>query len=175
MKHMKTWVLDTKGNWIGTAASFGPDRVQNVHCAIFVPAQHQGRAPGDSCIVTGFPDGTLGMWIPPFPTRAGSKYALVRVYRAHEPGPLATMNDGSQQYGGVCCLQLCKKPGCRDVVLASGGADGSLRVHFHNFLSTCGQAHHGSFRKICCYCRDGTLLPQLQQRPGTVCLFVEQR
>lgn len=60
MKHLKTWVLDDTNNWITTPASFGVDRVQNVHCAIFIPARHQGKAPGDSCIVTGFPDGTLG-------------------------------------------------------------------------------------------------------------------
>lgn len=133
MKHMKTWILDVNGNWVGTSASFGPDRVQNVHCAIFVPAQHRGRAPGDSCIVTGFPDGTLGMWVPPFPTQAGSKYALSRVYRAHGLGPLVTLNDGSQQYGGVCCLRLCSRQGCREHVLVSGGADGALRVCPHVF------------------------------------------
>lgn len=60
MKHLKTWVLDDTDNWITTPASFGVDRVQNVHCAVFIPAQHQGKAPGDSCIVTGFPDGTIG-------------------------------------------------------------------------------------------------------------------
>lgn len=130
MKHIKTWVLDANNCWICTAGSFGPDRVQNVNCAIFVPAQHSGRAPGDSCIVTGFPDGTLGMWIPPFPTQAGSKYALKRVYRAHALGPMMTMNDGSQQYGGVCCLQLCTRAGNKQSLLVSGGADGALRVRF---------------------------------------------
>lgn len=62
IKHLKTWVMDDTGCWRGTNASFGPTRVQNVHCAIFVPAQHPQRAPGDSCIVTGFPNGALGMW-----------------------------------------------------------------------------------------------------------------
>jgi hypothetical protein len=129
MKNLKTWVLDDEGNWISTAASFGVDRVQNVHCAIFVPAQHPGRAPGDSCIVTGFPDGTLGMWIPPFPTKAGSRYALKRVYKAHALGPMLTMNDGSQQYGGVCCLRLGRTREHKDMLI-SGGADGGIRVWY---------------------------------------------
>lgn len=76
MKHLKTWVLDDSNNWITTPASFGVDRVQNVHCALFIPARHQGRAPGDSCIVTGFPDGTLGMvsYLNWAGTRAGSRH-----------------------------------------------------------------------------------------------------
>lgn len=144
MKHLKSWVLDDANAWQGTAASFGPDRVQNVHCAVFIPAQHAGRALGDSCIVTGFPDGALGMWIPPFPTKAGSRYSLQKVYRGHDPGPLITMVDGSQQYGGVRCLTVCKKaedgpggtsramnPGmhgqARQQMLLSGGADGAVR------------------------------------------------
>lgn len=129
MKHLKSWVLDDAGTWLGTAASFGPEHVQNVHCAVFVPAQHSGRAPGDSCIVSGFPDGSLGMWVPPFPTKAGSRYALKKIYKAHEPGPLITMVDGSQQYGGVRCLTVCKKPEEEDEpqILLSGGADGAIR------------------------------------------------
>jgi hypothetical protein len=86
LKHLRTWVLDDVGQWRGTTSSFGPDKVQNVHCAVFVPAQHPGKAPGDSCIVTGFPDGSLGLWIPSFPTQPGSRYALKRIIAAHEPG-----------------------------------------------------------------------------------------
>lgn len=136
IKHLKTWVFDDAGRWHGTAATFGPARVQNVLCAAFVPAQHAGRAPGDSCIVSGFSDGSLGLWVPPFPTVAGARYALRRTLRAHNPGPLMTMVDGSQQYGGVKCLTVCQRPRAdggastkraRETFLLSGGADGTVR------------------------------------------------
>lgn len=65
--------------------------------------------------------------MPPFPTRAGSRYALKRVYKAHALGPYVTMNDGSQQYMGICNLHLCRSKTMQDV-LVSGGADGVIRV-----------------------------------------------
>lgn len=68
-----------------------------------------------------------GVWVPPFPTRAGSRYALKRVYKAHALGPYMTMNDGSQQYGGICNLRLCRTKDKQDI-LVSGGADGAIRV-----------------------------------------------
>jgi microtubule-associated protein-like 5 len=131
VKHLKSYVLDDAGSWQGTAASFGPDKVRNVNCAAFIPAQHAGRAPGDSCIITGFPDGGLGLWVPPFPTIAGSRYALRRVFRAHGPGPLVTAVDGSQQYGGTRCLTVCRVPsdasGVYRTEVLSGAADGAIR------------------------------------------------
>ena len=128
IKHLRSWVHDDSGNWRGTTASFGPARVQNVYCAIFVPAQHEGRALGDSCIVTGFPDGSLGMWVPPFPTKAGARYSLRRVYKAHEPGPPVTLIDGTLSYGGVRCLTLCARPsrGAAAPVDATSGYRGSV-------------------------------------------------
>lgn len=65
--------------------------------------------------------------MPPFPTRAGSRYALKRVYKAHALGPYMTMNDGSQQYGGICNLKLCPAKDKQDILI-SGGADGAIRV-----------------------------------------------
>eukprot|EP01025_Chloroclados_australasicus_P013810 TRINITY_DN16465_c1_g1_i8.p5 TRINITY_DN16465_c1_g1~~TRINITY_DN16465_c1_g1_i8.p5 ORF type:complete len:195 (-),score=28.34 TRINITY_DN16465_c1_g1_i8:666-1250(-) len=55
VKHLKTWIVDQEGRWIGKAASFGTTRVDNVVSAIYVPAKHSRRAPGDSCILSGFP------------------------------------------------------------------------------------------------------------------------
>jgi echinoderm microtubule-associated protein-like 5 len=142
IKHLKSYFINEEGSWQGTAASFGPDRVRNVNCAAFVPAQHMGCAPGDSCIITGFPDGGLGLWVPPFPTTAGSRYALRRIFRAHDPGPLVTMIDGSQQYGGVQRLTVCQigadtaegtsrgygqGAGANRTEVLSGGADGTIR------------------------------------------------
>ncbi|GFH16042.1 uncharacterized protein HaLaN_12388 [Haematococcus lacustris] len=63
-------------------------------------------ARGDVCILTGFASGQVGLWIPPYPTRAGSVYALARKYDAHGQGALRTMNDGTQQYGGVRVIRL---------------------------------------------------------------------
>lgn len=95
----------------------------------------------------------LRLQVPPFPTKAGARYALKRIFAAHQPGPLITMQDGTQQYGGVRCLTLCSKPppanassddddrnavntpSCRPatmgfagpLILLSGGADGAVR------------------------------------------------
>ena len=95
--------------------------------------------------------------VPPFPTKAGARYVLKRIFAAHEPGPLITMQDGTQQYGGVHCLTLCTGPqnstapvdggddsdtenvattasrhrtgmvSAERLVLLSGGADGAVR------------------------------------------------
>ena len=74
----------------------GKLQVQNVLSAIYVPAIHDRAAPGDSAILSGFADGRVGLWIPPYPTRSRSTYHLKQTFVAHRPGPLITLNDGSQ-------------------------------------------------------------------------------
>lgn len=120
VKHMKTWSVNDDGQWIGQAASFGPERVQNVLCAIYVPAMHDMKGPADSCILSGFASGSIGLWVPPYPTRKGATYLLTRMFAAHAPGPLMTLNDGSQVTGGLRTLVL--RSDYKHVL--SGGADG---------------------------------------------------
>lgn len=129
VKHLKTWIMNEQDQWQATSASFGNDHIQNVLSATYVPALHYMAAPGDSCIVTGFTSGSIGLWVPPYPTRAGSVYTLMRTFAAHGPGPLRTLNDGSQQYGGVRVVRLRADPAGKEPcgrVLLTGGSDGCV-------------------------------------------------
>ena len=126
-KHLRTYFLSDEDNqepqWIATNAQFERFPVLTVKSLQWVPAMHRGHAPGDSCIVTGFADGSIGVWVPPFPTRAGKPYALVSVIPAHEPGPvLGTGPEGSAVQAGCAVLELRA-----DNTLVSGGGDGVIR------------------------------------------------
>lgn len=103
VKHLKTWIVNEQAMWQGTSASFGSAHIENVLCACYVPALHYMAAPGDSCLLTGFTSGQIGLWVPPFPTRAKSVYRLTRKYDAHGPGGLIRLNDGTQ----VCVTRMC--------------------------------------------------------------------
>jgi microtubule-associated protein-like 5 len=122
VKHLKSWIMSDEGQWACNAASFGPEHVQNVLSAIYVPALHPMAAPGDSCILAGFASGEVGLFVPPYPTRAGSTYALSKIFKAHEPGPSMTLTDGSMQCGGVRAIVL--RSDYRTVL--TGGADGHV-------------------------------------------------
>uniref|UniRef100_A0A7R9V2C3 EML-like first beta-propeller domain-containing protein n=1 Tax=Chlamydomonas euryale TaxID=1486919 RepID=A0A7R9V2C3_9CHLO len=119
VKHLKTWIVNEQEAWQGTAASFGSAHVENVLCAAYVPALHYMAAPGDSCLLTGFTSGQLGLWVPPFPTRAGSTYQLTRKYDAHGPGQLIRLNDGTQvrceHRMPLLCVYVCVGGGCAQV------------------------------------------------------------
>ncbi len=73
----------------------------------------------------------VGLWVPPYPTRAGSSYVLTRKFKAHAPGPLKTLNDGTQQYMGVRVIRLRADPEgrapCGREVLTAG-SDGCVLV-----------------------------------------------
>ncbi|CAD7702032.1 unnamed protein product [Ostreobium quekettii] len=97
-------------------------KVQNVLSAIYIPAIHERAAPGDSAILTGFADGKVGLWVPPYPTRPRSTYQLRKVFTAHDPGPLIVLNDGTQVHGGVRVIKL--RADNRTVL--TGGADGCI-------------------------------------------------
>ncbi|KXZ48848.1 hypothetical protein GPECTOR_25g433 [Gonium pectorale] len=126
VKHLKVWIADDDGRFIGTSGSFKAAHIENVLSAVYVPAMHALRSPGDSCILTGFASGRLGLWVPPYPTRVGAVYSLVRHFDAHGPGKPIALNDGTQCYGGVRALKLNKrKDGTLEVL--SGGADGCVR------------------------------------------------
>lgn len=120
IKHLKSWVMNEEGEWVPTAASFGAENIQNVLSATYVPAMHAMAAPGDSCILAGFAKGEVALFVPPYPTRPGSTYALTRMFQAHGPGVMKTLSDGSQQHGGVRVIKL---RGDYKTVL-TGGADG---------------------------------------------------
>ncbi|CAG9465779.1 unnamed protein product [Pedinophyceae sp. YPF-701] len=125
-KHLKTWYMDEDTReWITTNAQYNNNAVHDIKAVEWVPARHQRRAPGDSCIVTGFPDGSMGVWVPPFPTRAGAVYLLVTVVRnAHGPGPkIGTSADGNAIYSGIAALKLRAD----NSTLLSGGGDGRVR------------------------------------------------
>lgn len=122
VKHLKTWIMGDEGTWVQTNASFGVENVQNVLSAIYVPALHAMAAPGDSCILAGFARGEIGLFVPPYPTRAGSTYSLTRLFQAHAPGPCMTLTDGSMQYGGVRVIVL--RADYRTIL--TGGADGHV-------------------------------------------------
>ncbi|KAG1659723.1 hypothetical protein FOA52_012263 [Chlamydomonas sp. UWO 241] len=126
VKHLKTWIVNDQETWQGTSASFGSAHIENVLCACYVPALHYMAAPGDSCLLTGFTSGQLGLWIPPFPTRAGSTYQLTRKYDAHGPGSLVRLNDGTQVHGGVRAIRLRGDPSGKTTGrrIVTGGADG---------------------------------------------------
>ncbi|GIL75046.1 hypothetical protein Vretifemale_4865, partial [Volvox reticuliferus] len=127
IKHLKVWIANDEGRFIGTPASFGTEHIENVLSALYVPATHAMRSPGDSCLLTGFASGKLGLWVPPYPNRAGSVYTLVRHFKAHSPGKLITLVDGTQVNGGIRALGLRKRSEGGMEVL-SGGADGCVRV-----------------------------------------------
>ncbi|KAF5839697.1 hypothetical protein DUNSADRAFT_126 [Dunaliella salina] len=129
VKHLKTWIVDEEGHWRGTAGSFGTTHIENVLSACYVPALHHMAAPGDSCILTGFASGQVGLWVPPYPTRASATYKLARKFEAHGPGKLRTLNDGTQQGKGVRVIKLRadpnhKLPTGRKVL--TGGSDGCV-------------------------------------------------
>eukprot|EP00200_Dunaliella_tertiolecta_P007628 CAMPEP_0202381592 /NCGR_PEP_ID=MMETSP1127-20130417/37027_1 /ASSEMBLY_ACC=CAM_ASM_000462 /TAXON_ID=3047 /ORGANISM="Dunaliella tertiolecta, Strain CCMP1320" /LENGTH=1435 /DNA_ID=CAMNT_0048980603 /DNA_START=339 /DNA_END=4646 /DNA_ORIENTATION=+ len=129
VKHLKTWIVDEEGVWRGTAGSFGTTHIENVLSACYVPALHYMAAPGDSCILTGFSSGQVGLWVPPYPTRANATYKLVRKFEAHGPGKPRTLNNGTQQCKGVRVIKLRadpnhKLPTGRRVL--TGGSDGCV-------------------------------------------------
>lgn len=131
IKHLKTWVVDDKGQWLGTSASFGSggiDHIENVLSCCYVPALHAMASPGDSCILTGFASGQIGLWIPPYPTRAGATYQLTSKFEAHSPGVKVHMQDGTITYGGVKVIKLRGDPegGTTGRTLITGGADGHV-------------------------------------------------
>ncbi|MEW5318145.1 MAG: hypothetical protein WDW38_009391 [Sanguina aurantia] len=122
VKHLKVWVFNDTDQWQGTNATFGTTRITNVLSIAYVPAMHTMAAPGDSCILSGFPSGEVGLWVPPYPTRAGSPYQLTKIFEAHKPGPFITLTDGTQVNGGVRVIRL--REGGRGVL--TGGADGCV-------------------------------------------------
>ena len=90
-------------------------------------------------LVTGFPDGALGVWKTTHRDANGSAVdpsldsgsvarwtcALVqRIAHAHAPGPRLTLPDGTQTYGGVRCLELR----CDGKTMLTGGADGWIHT-----------------------------------------------
>ncbi|KAG2496899.1 hypothetical protein HYH03_004906 [Edaphochlamys debaryana] len=127
VKHLKVWIADDQGRFMGTSGSFGTAHIENVLSALYVPAMHQMRSPGDSCLLTGFASGKLGLWVPPYPTRPGSVYTLVRHFDAHAPGKIIALNDGTQVHGGVRALKL-RKTADNTLEVLSGGADGCVRI-----------------------------------------------
>ncbi|GLC70429.1 hypothetical protein PLESTF_000972700 [Pleodorina starrii] len=127
IKHLKTWIANDEGRFIGTPASFGTAHIENILSALYVPAMHAMSSPGDSCLLTGFASGKLGLWVPPYPTRVGAVYTLVRHFNAHAPGKLIPLVDGTQVNGGVRALSL-RRRGDGHLEVLSGGADGCVRV-----------------------------------------------
>ncbi|GFR50670.1 hypothetical protein Agub_g12921 [Astrephomene gubernaculifera] len=126
VKHLKVWIANDEGRFVGTMASFGTSHIENVLSALYVPAMHAMRSPGDSCLLTGFASGKLGLWVPPYPTRVGATYSLVRHFDAHAPGRTIALNDGTQVHGGVRALKMRRtSEGTLEVL--SGGADGCVR------------------------------------------------
>ncbi|KAK9820398.1 hypothetical protein WJX72_009942 [[Myrmecia] bisecta] len=123
VKHVKSWIKDDNNQWIATNAQFGPTQVDNVLSLVFVRAMHEGAGKGDSCMITGFAPGTVGVWVPPYPTRPGAIYTLTRVFNAHGEGPAMTLNDGTQVFGGVKCLKV--RADGRSML--SAGADGYIQ------------------------------------------------
>ena len=90
-------------------------------------------------LVTGFPDGALGVWKTTHRDASGASvdpkaegHAVVRwtcalvqrIAHAHAPGPKLSLPDGTQTYGGVRCLDL-RGDGA---TLLSGGADGWIHT-----------------------------------------------
>lgn len=120
------YTVNAKISFLPTPPRFPP---QNIMSCCWVQAQHKGRAPGDCCIVTGFPDGTIGVWHPTYPTEAGKGYRLAEVMRAHEAGKPLLINQAS--FGGSLCVVI---HWCVSVF------EGSLRVGSYDqcggFLST---------------------------------------
>lgn len=91
----------------------------------WVQAQHRGRAPGDCCLVTGFPSGDIGIWVPTYPTEAGKGYKLSQMIPAHAAGEASMVTqDGNYINPGCSALRAARD---RNEVL-SGGADGIIRA-----------------------------------------------
>ncbi len=129
VKHLKSWIVNDQDQWQGASGSFGTAHIENVLSATYVPALHYMAAPGDSCILTGFASGQIGLWVPPYPTRAGSVYTLTKKITAHGPGVLKTLNDGTQQYQGVRVIRLRADPNRKENTgrkVITGGSDGSV-------------------------------------------------
>ena len=130
-KTLKTYFCTTGAHgeltFVPSVAQFGAQsgiRAPTIKCAVWVRAQYRGASPGDSCIVTGFSDGNIGVWVPPFPTQPGMPYTLSKVVSAHQPGKkLGANQDGEAIYAGCSVLELRD-----DGVLISGGGDGVLKL-----------------------------------------------
>ena len=93
-------------------------------------------------LVTGFPDGAVGVWKtthrdaegnvvdPSVDSRTSASVVrwtcslLQRIAHAHAPGPRLSLPDGTQTYGGVRCLELR----CDGKTLLTGGADGWIHT-----------------------------------------------
>ena len=71
-------------------------------------------------LVTGFITGNLGVWLRNHKTPFQPQ--LMRVVRAHKPGPQIVLADGSISFGGVRCLKIRSD----EKTLISAGADGAV-------------------------------------------------
>ncbi|KAK3283901.1 hypothetical protein CYMTET_8419, partial [Cymbomonas tetramitiformis] len=117
VNHLRTWNI-MENTWVGTYGTFGNDKVDIVLSAVFVPRQLNSR---DCTLVTGFPDGSMGVWIPNNPL-PGCSYKLVQLVRGHGPGPPIYTSDGKVTHSGVRVLKLRQT----NETLLSGGADGCV-------------------------------------------------
>lgn len=121
-----------KGTAGGAAAGAGNAQVslggENVVSALYVR---------QDVIVTGFPNGALGVWLVSHvndkgvPADPRSKMIvkwnvnlIQRISDAHQPGPRVHLNDGTTTFGGIRCL--CLRSDGR--TLLSGGADGWIHT-----------------------------------------------
>lgn len=118
--------------------------------------------------------GKLGLWVPPYPTRAGSVYTLQRMFDAHDPGPQKTLSDGTQVGEHVhapVVIHLGGRPSCASstatctsyaldgsvcTVLASGSV-ASLRCstgrpHHHEGMCMWGARHGTAGVHVLCHC-----------------------
>lgn len=111
-KHCKTWSRLDSGQWKANLMQFGKHEIQNVVSACYLPPSE--AAGGVAQVVTGVASGELFLW---------RHNVAIRAIRAHKPGPLVTQPDGTRTHGGARGLKL-RADGR---VLASGGADGTLR------------------------------------------------
>lgn len=99
--HLKSWTF-LQAQWVGTHATFGSDKVDVILSAVFVP---QPKEEVQNAIVTGFPSGMLGVWLPDSPLPQCT-YKLIRKIEAHEPGPKRILPEGKVSYQGVRVLAL---------------------------------------------------------------------
>lgn len=53
-----------------------------------------------SALCLSLPAGKLGLWVPPYPTRAGAVYTLQRLFDAHGTGVVKCLADGTQVSDG---------------------------------------------------------------------------
>lgn len=133
-------MVDDTGRWQEAVGQFGTYPPQNIMSVCWVQAQHRGRAPGDCALVTGFPDGRLGIWLPTYPTEAGKSYKLAQLFDAHEMGkPILVNQDGIHVTAGCAALRLLLEPAAdpeahrrprleKNIKVLSGGADGTLKT-----------------------------------------------